>query len=84
MIDKPPKITDEDKMNKSKEIAKSELSKIHRIMSGELRLSGIADAVEEDNVLPESPEKEEEKSRSRSVNGGTWHDRYYGNKDDTK
>ena len=40
--------------------------------------------MEENKIPPEPPETEEEKGRAKPVDSSTWHDRYYGNKDDTK
>ncbi len=84
MIDGLPKIIKEDNTKKSEDIAKKEMDKIHKIISGELKSSEIVNTVYEEKISTESPETEEEKNRAKPVDGGTWHDRYYGNKDDTK
>ncbi len=82
MIDKAPKITvDKDKKATSDRIAQEYVERIRKILRGELKHSDFMEE-EKNKAFPEPPEFDEGKNKTKSVDNSTWHDKYYGNKDD--
>jgi hypothetical protein len=82
MIDKPPKIINENSAEKSKKIARKEIDKSLGILSGELPPVDEVETEKEEPVLLEvdsSMDMEKEKAKedeSTPGKGGTWHDDY--------